>query len=38
MIFRTLLAFAALFAVIVFVQWLDAQDCQGNQHCIDALR
>lgn len=38
MIFRALLAFAAMFAVIAFVQWLDARDCQGDQRCIDALR
>lgn len=38
MIWRALLAFAAMFAAIAFVQWLDARDCQGNQRCIDALR
>ena len=38
MIFRALLALAALFAVIAFEQWLDARDCQGVQRCIDALR
>ena len=38
MIFRTLLAFAAMFAAIAFVQWLGAQACQGDQRCIDALR
>ena len=38
MIWRPLLAFAAMFAVIAFVQWLDAQDCQGDQRCIDASR
>jgi hypothetical protein len=38
MIFRALLALAALFAAIAFVQWLDSRDCQGDQRCIDALR
>ena len=38
MIWRPILAFAAMFAAIAFVQWRDAQACQGNQRCIDALR
>ena len=35
---RALLTFAAMFAAIACLQWLDAQACQGNPRCIDALR